>query len=564
MTLLDHFLLTNRLKTKGATSQYTHLQMNGGKFCIPDDKLMHFWRTCALDVASGNRNFVVEMPFVASGVAPSADAPELSMRFAMDLDIDSRRGEVGDREWSVLYRSILATMIEVYGATLRDDEQTIVILNAGVKRRIKDGVDGVKTGRHCIFPHVHVTQRTALRLRELIILRIVETQALSSCEILRETAPHDIVDRSIYMSGTGGYVNGMRMPEMHKAHGCSVCRRMRINRYRTVLEEWRLRGAPEPQPVDVFVRFGDCPKCGGLSYIYEGRPYSVYDVLDWKTGNTRIDLLSKYRSDLVSLYADTAVRLSDTDAACETVVAPILTSMTCDNVSLRHASLNRRNANIGSGGGSGGGGSSGSGQWVVLPRNELCVLLDNFIHTNFMHKSCNDTSIPLFSRPDPHGISQWRRSKDGNAYLATSISSLCLNKASAHPTEPMHNRSQVYFYITKDGSVVQRCHSASTYGNVQCQKFRSAPKWLPSDLCDMLWPTTSASLSSNVNFGVIDSYEAAFGGRVSHAAGADAAAAAADAIAAMYLDYKTQYREFISRRKSNGGAAEVDNSLHVT
>jgi hypothetical protein len=61
---------------------------------------------------------------------------------------------VGDDEWHVLMGSILETINEVYGHTLDVRARRMIVLNAGTKKRRKEGKDVIKTGRHCVFPQV--------------------------------------------------------------------------------------------------------------------------------------------------------------------------------------------------------------------------------------------------------------------------------------------------------------------------------------------------------------------------------------------------------------------------
>lgn len=485
MTMLEQYILRNKFNVQN--DRYTHLKMNGGKFYLPMDRRNEFFNICAADVASGNINFVVEMPF-----DPEA-AKGHAMRLVMDLDVDSVLGEVGDDEWKVLVDSILSTVHEVY-PHLSAYERRIILLNAGSKPRRKDGRDCVKTGRHCVFPNIYVTQRIALQLRELIILRIQETQALSECASLRAELVSNLIDKCIYENGTAGKMNGMRMPEMHKAHGCSHCKRRRFTKQREVLQEWHAAGSIEPKPKDKFWRFDDCERCFGRSFIYEGRPYSVHLVFDGN-GDILRDDLDKFKSSLVTLYEQTCVRIAD-DALptkCQDILEH-LTAIPRDDAAKKRRKKHRvannaNNGNILN--------ARAADNWILQSRNsEACSALDRFLFVNFRHASYDDKSIPEMMRVDPHGISTWKRSVDGKKYIATSISTYCLNKA-AHD-EPTHNRSQVYFIISDDGSVVQRCHADKTYGGILCKKFRSRPAWLDETTKLLLWPLDASAADNDI------------------------------------------------------------------
>lgn len=295
-------------------------------------------------------------------------------------------------------------------------------------------------------------------------------------------------------------MNGMRMTEMHKAHGCSQCKRRRNAKNRLVIERWQETAAEgAPRPPDQYWRFDECDQCFGRSFVYEGRPYSVYEVLGGD-GRTLGDDLAKLKANLVALYEETCVRIAD--GTPPTPVAPILASVTRaadddDNEDGDDGRRRKRRRLAIAGGGAmldastgahqkaGGGG----GNWSLQElRSEKALAIDRFIYEKFSHPSCHDETIDELLRTAPHGIAKWVQSTDKRVYIVTSISSLCMNKARANPREPSHSRSQVYFMVTNDGTVVQRCHADKTYCGQSCKTFRSPPSFLPVELRDMLWP----------------------------------------------------------------------------
>jgi len=341
-----------------------------------------------------------------------------------------------------------------------------------------------------------VTQQGALRLREMIILRIAQRQTLANCVHLRAQRVEELIDKCIYENGTSGKMNGMRMAEMHKAHGCAQCKRLRKAKNRVALEKWqdvdeKARGPP---PKEVFYQFDDCELCFGRSFIYEGRPYSVYEVLDG-AGAPMPDELVTLRTSLGKMYEETCVRLADGVRATKPaqILADLTTDETTDQRQRQRRGRKKQRRVVVNGkvvlNAAAAAGRGGGSKWTVQEQQtEKALAVDRFIFNNFRDRSMDDKNVDELLRSDPHGIAKWLQSEDGKIYLVTSISTFCANKARVHPREPMHGRSQVYFVISDDGSVVQRCHAEKAYGGMSCKKYRSSPRFLPREIVDLLWP----------------------------------------------------------------------------
>lgn len=431
-TFVDMLIQRNGWRLAKDNYNFTHLLLNGGKIAVPYERRRELFNMCMMDVQSNNYNFLVEMPF-----APDCDRLDACMRLVMDLDVDSPDGEVMDDEWLVIMGAIQQVMGEVYGDVLDVYKRRMVVLNAGPKQRRKDGVDGVKTGRHCVFPDIYVTQATAVQLRDLIIYRISQKQTLADCPKLRAERIESIIDKSIYENGSSGKMNGFRMPLMHKAHGCSRCTRMRKAKNRLNMEKWLIDKeagvcGDEAKPVETYVvcgararqrqrshpryfHFDDCDKCFGRSYVYEGRPYSAYAVLDGES-KPMPDELRKLRDDICMLLEQTCVRLPDDAVA--TKCAPVLDALTVKPAHLggggRGGKGRKRKAAGGVGAGNAKGGGGGDGKWSQQPtQTPAADALDRFIFENFRDKTMDDEKIPELLRSDPHGISKWIRSDDG-------------------------------------------------------------------------------------------------------------------------------------------------------
>lgn len=159
--------------------------MDGGKVCIPEDRMDEFYRAYAADVAMGEANYVVEQ---RTPVFP----------FLVDLDVFGREQVDAERLRDYVF-AIIGVVAEFY----------VVVPPAYVFTRpaspaVKDGKTGIKSGIHIIFPGLNVTNAEAMMLRDAVIVK-------GGGGIDWE----DVIDASVYKK------NGLRMPGSRKMEPCT-------------------------------------------------------------------------------------------------------------------------------------------------------------------------------------------------------------------------------------------------------------------------------------------------------------------------------------------------------
>ena len=137
---------------------------------MPDERREEFHAKLAEDVVFNKSNWIVELRTPV-------------FRLVIDLDADANV-EIEDSEWLLIYRSILKTLAEAY-PKLSVEDRRVVVCAASIKRRTKDGVPVIKTGRHLVFPCIYVSNNIGLRLREQMMQDVSNSKVFADCTLMR-------------------------------------------------------------------------------------------------------------------------------------------------------------------------------------------------------------------------------------------------------------------------------------------------------------------------------------------------------------------------------------------
>lgn len=453
--------MQNNFRTDNSESA-NYLCLNGGCLNIPDERQDEFFGYLICDIIHGRPNYLVEKRRAHA------------FRYILDLDVDSVDGEVLDDEWHCLYGSIQRTVSQVY-PDLSVHQLRMIVCRANTKLRLIDGVQKTKTGRHVIFPDIVVNIEIAMRLRQFIMYNVAKEEAISQCRNLRAERIENLFDATIYEA------NGFRMLYNHKASKCLSCSRKNRARIAAQRRAWNENGGGSGPPQPRFI-FHDCEYCHGLGYIHEGRPYSPYEVFRGD-GFKMLEELMRLSEDHAYMFRQTCVRVPLDPPV--TPFSDILTNMTSEmTIEEHHRPQQKRNRSTRLLATT----AAASAECLISPHDQRFIELDLFIYQNFRHHTVENEDIPENLRVDAHGIRVMKRLHLSDIYIATSISTHCMNKERAMPDCPTHNHSQVYFQVSKDGRIVQRCHCAKVYNNVSCRSVSSSPRWIPQKLQLLLWP----------------------------------------------------------------------------
>ena len=467
---LKAWLYANGFSVSDET-QATHLMLNGGKVAVPRDRLAEMHAYMVADHRAGMPNFVVERR-----------RPEpMPSRCVIDFDAETTDGtEVPDAEWQYLY----ACLRGVVHAAFPSHDASMVVLRAASKLKPNGKM---KSGRHVVLPHLYVTSQIAKRIREAVISHVTASsqQWQLACPTLSDTPIDDVYDVSVMES------NGIRMPMQHKAQACRKCNSRRQRAANAAAAEWRARSeaglstSAEP-PALAYQHFRDCGDCHGDSYIYEGRPYAVYQCYDGD-GCDETALLATLQADPEMLLRHTSVCGDDEDvAAASTVPVPGTLPELTEQVKRRDARRHTRNG-AASTATSSNAATTGASPVVIERSHPAWSKVDEFIRDEFQFKLSDGSGGVDYGVL--HALSRLRMTADGNVVLADSVTRACLNKARAEPHDVEHSHSRVYFTIERStGCVRQRCHCLKTYNGVKCSRFSSDSKYLSRDVIKLLWP----------------------------------------------------------------------------
>ena len=179
----------NRLNN---ASNLSHVLMNGGKLSIPDDRLKEFYAVYCDAVTSGEKLYVVE---------------QKSELYHFFVDMDYKSKEALDLPEVESIVKVVCNKVKAHGG-----KDALVSLAPP-----KDvGGDKIKTGIHINFHGFVVDQRSAIALRQHILV------ALYTAKPSVEWS--DVVDASVYGDASrGSKGSGFRMPWSLKRARCDEC-----------------------------------------------------------------------------------------------------------------------------------------------------------------------------------------------------------------------------------------------------------------------------------------------------------------------------------------------------
>lgn len=238
--LIDKFVKPKYAMIKCADIEdATHLKMNGGKWRIPDNLYEEFLLKYSQDIGSESQHCLAE---VATAAFPffidldvldpkleleDAESDEMQQEMAnwcmcatrsvndcldgTDNDSSTHSGSDSDSSDNESGYSSTRTVISK-AIQMRDrlPSSTTVIMQAPSRTKTTNGVTGTKIGIHIIWPNLLVTNSTARRLRNLVVVELYNGFPRRDWE--------KIVDLAVYHKMTS-----LRMIGSFKVKYCKVC-----------------------------------------------------------------------------------------------------------------------------------------------------------------------------------------------------------------------------------------------------------------------------------------------------------------------------------------------------
>lgn len=189
----------------------THLQLDGGKFQIPDDLHDKFLELYADELTHHNEE------------TRWWSIHECATRyFALffDLDLENKIDERNELSIDIIKkiaRIIQAVVSQFFPSTKSEHKKNTHLIVLAAPPKFTN--DTRKSGLHLVFPHVHVDLNQALQIRENV-WRELSKQGNVVPNMTRSW--EHVVDEQVYTGNAG-----LRMVGSHKWKICSTCKRQR-------------------------------------------------------------------------------------------------------------------------------------------------------------------------------------------------------------------------------------------------------------------------------------------------------------------------------------------------
>lgn len=424
-----------------AASDATHFSFNGYKLDVPAHLSIEFFKQYANCLDAGNKLYFVE---------------RRTPIFRMHLDLDFLELVDAPEPDIKMYAKVFTTVFKSFYSKVNDEKQFIcLVLKSKAKKQTLcaagdeiEGALGKKHGYHLIWPWLCVDQISSLWLRENIILACRK-------EFGNRSAPNnsfiDVIDESVLKS------NGLRMLFSDKCARCKDCKG---------------KGAVSGQT---------CVKCAGSRYVAEGRRCELNCILD---DNGEIDIV---RTGVAKASTYDAVRLSSIRTSRKTptpffvipasAVAPVGVEALQRATRKKKSSDEREFRDVTASN------AMFSGSTDIERDTELFRMVEGCIQK--LGVQWAEIELRKLSYKHSGGQACYLAKVGGTG------SNWCYNVGRNHTS------STIYFYISADGFISQKCFSKKEgSGEIRCCKYSSQKTALSSLLKNVLFASTDATLQA--------------------------------------------------------------------
>lgn len=248
---LRKWIIENKFFIKhGDQRPITHLLLNGGKMCIPEEYNKEFLEMYVKEIKSGYPQYICEVKTPV-------------FRFFIDLDFIEDH-EIQSKTSIIYFKQIQTVMRSFYP----HHDHTFFVCTTTPKRV---NTDYIKTGIHILFKNIYINKTNAMHIRNYLVHNFKKKFG----ERLSFNTWEDVIDKSVYNA------NGLRMIGSRKMSVCKECKGK--------------SGTVE-----------NCGECGGLGKIDERRVYNIESVID-ALGNLNEEALEHYNEDYLDLIFNTSI-----------------------------------------------------------------------------------------------------------------------------------------------------------------------------------------------------------------------------------------------------------------
>lgn len=408
--------------------KYTHLLLDGGKICVPKEKINDFYKMYTIDLMNKKKNYICEMRTPI-------------FKYFVDLDlIDVNK--VKKEEITEIVRMIQKALSQFLKVS--DTKRFIVVSTTDSKTVTVNDEEYVKTGVHLIWPRLKINIELALFLRDVLLQYLAKNYKKSFINDWE-----DIIDESVYKQ------NGLRMIGSHKMHKCKNCK----GKHKLMT---------------------DCDKCFSTGKIDEGRPYMPILILD-AYGNELKEKLDSYMKNKYKLIKRTSIQSNDQTTNIE-IKEPYPEWFDLKNINKQNkVRLKKTNKQIYQ--------VMDEENQIkyrkkINPNDRIYEQFEEFIKMIYPNIYSDIQILGVYLCGKEKDESK-KGSKDTRYYVVRTNSNYCQN------IEKEHNSNYIYFYVDKT-TISQKCFCTcnSTKGRKHglCSKYRSKCKNLSLKLKKSLYP----------------------------------------------------------------------------